>query len=107
MTIGRSIACVLIVLDLAPIAAAFSRSGTGDQVFDVPTSVSRVRVQATYGGDCQNFAIKIQGRLVVNTVLGSCPVASGRSFDGTYTTTGGVGEVVSSTGVQWVISEVQ
>lgn len=87
--------------------AAFSRSGTGDTVFNVPTYITRIRVQANYGGSCQNFVIRIARRLVVNEILGSCSVASGRAFDGTYTTNGGVAEVTNSTGVNWAVSEVR
>lgn len=86
----------------------FTRGGTGANVFDMPTTVTRVRIQADYGGSCENFIVHIGGRGVVNEILGSCSVAtSGRHFDGTFVTTGGVVEVLSSSGISWSFTEVR
>lgn len=85
----------------------FSRSGSGDTVFDMPTYIRRVRIQGNFGGRCQNFAVKIGGDLLVNEILGTCSIAIGRSYDGTHTTTGGVVEITISSGVNWTISEVR
>lgn len=88
--------------------AIFSRSGTGDTVFDIPSHVTRVRIQATYPGFCQNFAVQIAGRLVVNVILGTCSVADARIFDGTYLITGGgTVQITIATGVNWTVSEVR
>jgi hypothetical protein len=87
-------------------APLFTRSGSGANVFDMPTSVRRVRIFGDYGGSCENFVVKIAGRLVVNEILGSCSVAtSGRHFDGTYATSGGLVAVTQSTGVSWTFVE--
>lgn len=93
-------------LSLRPIPP-FSHSGTGDTVFDMPTSVSRVRVIGTYGGFCQNFIVRVRGSVLVNEILGSCSSASGRTYDAIRLTTGGVVEIVSSSGVQWSFTEVR
>jgi hypothetical protein len=85
----------------------FTRGGTGANVFDMPTTVTRVRIQADYGGSCENFIVHIGGRGVVNDILGTCSVASGRHFDGTFTTTGGVVEVLNSSGISWSFTEVR
>lgn len=85
----------------------FVRSGVGDNVFDLPSYVSRVRIQATYPGSCQNFIVRIAGRSAVNVILGTCSVADARAHDGTYVTSGGVVEILSSTGVQWTFTQVQ
>ncbi len=91
-------------LSLIPI---FSIAGTGDTVFDVPTRVSRVRIKGAYGGRCQNFVVWIGSDLLVNVILGTCSIASGTTFDGTYLTTGGVGRTELSTGVSWSITEIR
>jgi hypothetical protein len=120
-TIGQFYSCVLSVVgDQTSGGAAinisgtginntplFTKSGTGANVFDMPTSVTRVRIFGDYGGSCENFIIKIATRLVVNEILGSCSVASGRHFDGTFLTTGGVVEVTNSTGISWTFVEVR
>lgn len=85
----------------------FTRAGSGANVFDMPTTVSRIRIQATYGGSCENFIVHIAGKGVVNEILGTCSVASGRTFDGTFVTGGGVVEVLFSSGVGWTFTEVR
>lgn len=85
----------------------FTKTGTGASVFDMPTSVTRVRIFGDYGGFCENFIIHIAGRGVVNEILGSCSVASGRHYEGTFVTTGGVVEVLNSTGISWGFVEVR
>jgi len=88
-------------------APPWSQSGTGDSVFNMPTSVSRVRITATPASSCQNFAVKIAGRLIVNVILGTCSVADARTHDGTYLTSGGVTEVTISSGVSWSFTQVR
>lgn len=89
---------------LAP-TPLFVQSGVGDSVFTIPSSVSRVRIQATPSTSCQNFAVQIAGRLVVNVILGTCSVADSRTHDGTYLTSGGVTQVTISSGVSWTFTE--
>lgn len=86
----------------------FTKSGMGANVFDMPTTVTRVRVFGDYGGNCENFIIHVGGRTLVNEILGSCSVAtSGRHFDGTFVTAGGVTEVLNSSGISWTFVEVR
>ena len=85
----------------------FTRTGTGANVFDMPTYVTRIRIQGSYSGNCENFVVRIAGRLIVNEILGTCSVASGRNYDGTFVATGGVTEVVLSTGITWTFTEVR
>lgn len=91
-------------LELVPF---FRRTGSGAQVFDMPTSVSRVRIAGSYPGFCENFVVRIGGRLVVNEILGTCSVGIGQRIDGTYAATGGVVEVTRSSGVSWEIEQIQ
>jgi hypothetical protein len=88
-------------------SVVFTRSGVGDTVFDMPTYLSRVRITATPGSSCQNFVVKIAGRLLVNVILGTCSIADARTHDGTYLTSGGVTEVQISSGVSWSFIEVR
>lgn len=97
----------LVTLNLIP-AQLFTRSGTGDQVFSLPSYVSRVRIQASTPSRCQNFAVEVANRLLVNVILGTCSVADARTFDGTYVVTpGGLVEITISTGVNWTFTEVR
>jgi Abnormal spindle-like microcephaly-assoc'd, ASPM-SPD-2-Hydin len=86
----------------------FKKTGTGANVFDIPTNVARIHITGDYGGSCENFIIKIAGRLIVNEILGSCSISIGRHYDGTHLiTNGGVAEVTSSNGINWVFEEVR
>lgn len=87
----------------------WTASGIGDSVFDMPTTVARVRIQAAPTTSCQNFIVRVGGRAsIVNVILGSCSVADARTLDSTYLTGGGgVVSITSSTGVQWTFTEVR
>jgi len=86
----------------------FTRSGVGDNVFDIPTTVSRIRIQGVSAGNrCSNFVVRIAGRLIVNVIIGNCSIADSLTHDGTYVTNGGVTEVTISSGVSWTFTEVR
>jgi hypothetical protein len=86
----------------------FKRTGTGANVFDIPSSVSRIHIVGDYGGSCENFVVKIAGRLIVNEILGRCSVAIGPHYDGTHLiTAGGTAEVTFSSGINWLFEEVR
>lgn len=87
------------------VAALWTQNGTGDTVFDMPTTVARVRITGTYTGTGANFIVYIAGRLKVNEIIGTRWPST--MFEGTYVTTGGVVEIVSSTGVVWTFTEVR
>lgn len=84
----------------------FSMSGTGDSVFKLPATVTRVQIQASYNGVSQNFIVKIGGSLVVNEIVGSSRTPA--AFAGTFLVAGGsVVEITNSTGVNWQVTEVK
>jgi len=83
----------------------FTRSGIGDTVFDMPTTVRRVHIVGTYTGEGQNFIVWIGNDLLVNEILGTRWPQT--VYDGTHVTTGGVVQVKSSTGVAWSFTEVR
>lgn len=87
---------------------AWTQSGTGAGVFDIPSYVTRVRIEGRYTGRCENFIVRIAGRLVVNVILGTCSVADSRNYDGTHLIAGGgVAEVTSSSGINWTFTEAR
>ena len=79
--------------------------GGGNTVFDMPTSISRVRIVGTYTGNSSNFIIYIGGRLVVNELVGRS--WNQERYEGVHATTGGVVEIRNSSGVQWSFTEVR
>lgn len=81
----------------------FSRSGTGDTVFDMPQSVARVHIHASYTKNSSNFIVYVNGNLTVNELLGTFWHAT--TFDGTYLTGGGIVEITGSAGVKWTFTE--
>jgi len=87
----------------------FSQAGIGDNVFTLPSYVTKIRIDATYPGSCQNFAVNAGSSLLVNIIIGTCSVADTRSpFTGTYVVTGGAQiRITISTGVSWRVTEVR
>jgi hypothetical protein len=85
----------------------WTRSGTGADVFDMPTAVGRVRITATYTGRCENFIVHVGGSGVVNVILGTCSVADSVNYDGTHLVKGGTTEVLHASGVNWTFTEVR
>lgn len=85
----------------------FTLSGIGNTVFDAPTDMTRVRIRGTPSTSCQNFVVRVGGRLIVNDILGTCSVADARTYDGTHAVTGGQVEITISTGIAWVFEEVR
>jgi hypothetical protein len=84
----------------------YSKAGTGDNVFTLPSYVSRVRIQAVYTQNSSNFIVKVSGSLVVNELLGT---GWGQTtFDGTYlVAAGGTVQITNSSGVSWTFTEVR
>jgi hypothetical protein len=106
VTITAAAPAVTANFTLLP-SALFTRNGSGANVFDMPTYITRVRINGTYNGSCENFIILVGGRLLVNEILGGCSIASGRTYEGTHLTSGGVVEVRSSQGINWTFTEVR
>ncbi len=88
--------------------ALWTRAGTGDMVFDMPSYVARVRVVGTYTGHSSNFIVWINKprTLLVNELLGT---GWGKTtYDGTLLTEGGgVVSIEGSSGVVWSFTEVR
>lgn len=86
----------------------WSRSGTGANVFDMPTYVSRVKIVGDYRGSDpyigDNFIVWVGDDLLVNVILGT--YWGSTHYEGTHLTTGGVVQVKYSNGVVWSLTEV-
>lgn len=87
------------------LAPFWSLSGVGNTVFDMPRNVTRVRVTGRYTSNSSNFIIRVAGRLLVNELLGTGWQST--TYEGTHLTSGGVVEIVSSSGVSWTFTQVQ
>lgn len=89
----------------------FVQSGIGDSVFTLPSYVTRVRVDASFSGSCQNFIVRVSTSTLslINVIIGTCSVADTRSpFTGTYAiNNGGVVTITNSTGVNWTFTELR
>ena len=93
-------------LSATPSATLFSKSGTGDTVFDIPKSVSKIKIKASYDGNSANFMVKIGGDSIVNELLGTSWKVS--QFEGTYLLKDGrTTEIVNSSGVSWTFTDVK
>lgn len=89
----------------------FSKSGTGDTVFDLPKyGISRLKVVGTYNQNSSNFIVKIDGRLLVNELLGtgwSQTRYEGTLLSGLTSTSAGTIAITNSSGVAWSFEEVR
>lgn len=85
----------------------FTRSGVGNTFFDMPAGITRVHITGRYDGNCENFILRIGGRSVINEILGSCSIASGRTYAGDHIVSGTLVEITGSTGVSWSITELR
>jgi len=88
------------------VAQLFSRSGIVDTAFDLPSNVTRIRIQASFSGTAQNFVVKANGSPLVNAVVGTSVNPS--AFDATFSVQpGSTVEIVGSDGVSWSIEQAQ
>jgi hypothetical protein len=75
---------------------SWSRAHIQSESFEMPTTVRRVRIQANFPTLTANFVVVINGRIVVNAVLGTAQTST--SYDAVHSTTGGAVEVIASSG---------
>lgn len=112
VTLGQADKTQNFFMDPVP-PPIFTTSGVGDNVVSIPSFVTRLRVDATYPGSCQNFIVHYvvgsSTTFLINVIIGTCSVADTRSpFSGTYAITGGgTLQVLNSTGVAWTLTEVR
>ena len=88
-----------------PASGLFSKSGSGDQVFDLPSRSGRYRVTGAFPGTSSNFIVYVSGSLAINSIIGSSQ--SPTTFDGVYTLPiNGRVETRNSSGVSWSFVEL-
>ena len=84
----------------------YTRAGVGDDVFDVPFYVSRVRITGNYNANSSNFIMRIGGRTVINELLGT--FWGQTAFSGNYLLEStGASTVTNSSGVSWTVTELR
>jgi hypothetical protein len=77
----------------------------GNTVFDMPASISRVRIVGVYRASSSNFIVRVGGRLIVNELVGRS--WGQERYEGVHLVTGGVTEITNSSGVEWSFVEVR
>jgi len=94
-------------------------SGVGNNVFSIPSSVTKLHIVGTYTGTSSNFIVWLgpsnvncdsqvnsNCHLLVNEIIGTSRQRT--VSDGTYQTTGQTNvAIVSSAGVSWTFTEVR
>lgn len=84
----------------------WSMAGTGNNVFDKPSYVARVRIVGRYSGFSQNFIVWCRPNLLVNEILGTGWPST--AYDGVHRVDNcPTIEVANSTGVTWTVSEAR
>lgn len=84
---------------------AFSKSGTGNAVFDIPASVKKIHIQGASTGTDTDFVVRIDGMLVVSAAIG--PTKTPSSYDGEQVLfAGGTVQITQSSGVTWKFTEI-
>jgi len=83
---------------------SWAARGTGSDVFEMPSWVTRVRITGELAGTgpCENFVVRVASRPVVSATLGTC-AAGIRRYQGVHLLTGGgtVETIAPSTAVFW------
>lgn len=81
----------------------WTRSGQGNQVFDMPTYIRRVRIQGVWNQtQTSNFIVRISGSVEVNEIL-----RDAITYDGTHNVIGGPVEITSSNQISWTFTEIR
>jgi hypothetical protein len=86
-----------------PPRAPFSRSGSGNTVFDMPPGVTRLLIRGRWTGrDTSNFIVSVGGRNVVNEIL-----RTSITYEGIHAVSGTVVEITNSGAIEWSFQEIQ
>jgi hypothetical protein len=88
----------------------WSARGTGSDVFQAPSWVTRVRIEGELDGTgpCETLVVRQETRSVVTMTLGSCPAGIQR-YQGVHLLTGGVWveTIATSTKVSWTFESIR
>lgn len=81
----------------------WTASGKGNQVFDMPAGITRLRVQGTWDRRSNsNFIMFVGGTLELNEILRETI-----NYDGTHQVSGTRIEIVDSANIAWTITEIR
>lgn len=85
--------------------SSFTKTGSGDSLFTLPSTVSQISITASYTGLSQTFFVDVAGKSIVIEGLGTGWPST--DFYGEYVVTpGGLVEITDSAGVAWSISAI-
>jgi len=96
-----------VIADASPAnpTGLYAKTGTGDTVFAIPASVTKIRIQGIYLGNSSFFIVRVAGSLIVNELIGTSWPST--AFEGIYSVAGGsIVEIQKSSGVAWTFTEV-
>jgi hypothetical protein len=89
-----------------PGPVTFFQSGVGDSVFTLPAGVEFVQIQARVQANSQNFVLRLDGGLLINTIIGQSAFPT--SVAGTYAVRGRRGVAITNAqGVAWTVVATQ
>ena len=108
-----------IAVTVRDAGGGWQRTGSGPTILDLPTSITRIRIEGAYNGYLENFVVWCgiegdQGGLLVNEVLGTAPGYSTR-YSGVHSALRDYNrrgepcrqlQIKYSEGVRWTITEV-
>ena len=103
-------------LRVVPKPTPWRRSGTGATILDLPTRITRIRIEGKYNGRGENFVVwcgisSDRGGLLVNEILGTSYQTRYSGIHSALRSYGGQGnpcrelQVEHSQGVRWTITE--
>lgn len=90
----------------------FRVSGQGLTTFELPAGITRLRIVGNTGKDtCLNFIVFVGGKLIVNDIIGTCIIATARTYDRIHVVSGTTVDIRGSwrehnfTPISWTIEE--
>jgi hypothetical protein len=107
---GTSAASNEVVAAIGTVTA-WIKTGIGSERFEMPTTVRRVRIRAEFPTLTANFIVVINGRVLVNALLGTS--RNSTTYDAVHETSGGTVEVIAQAavvvpgGLPWSMNAVQ
>ena len=108
---GQSGASNEFVLTVGSSAPLFTRSGSGNTSFQIPSNVARIRITGSYTQSFprfQNFIVSIGTVNVINEILGECSFGCiGPTIDRITPAYNGDFFISGSSGVDWTVTEVR
>jgi PKD repeat protein len=101
-TVSGSASTPVTVTAVVPL---FTAAGTGSDVIQLPTTMTLVRITATYLGNSAVFSVTIAGGPTMNDVVGTGQPST--TIAGTFPTHGGTAVISTSSTVTWTFTEVR